>query len=587
MNRGVSAGGSLIFLCLVGCLVFYGCAGIGGTPAGPGGSGREAEHPSDEVRTILYLDGRELITTGISSLTSVPSEVLSGEYSLMGSYSGTGSYTPYLYTDCRFLPLKPLTTCQVSFDYRILEAPDRGFETILFSPAAGEQNLWLPGSLVTGEPGDSGTASFTNTLGDFSDYQVRWNIVGTGAVTIDNIRILDVESGEVLLDLDLEAARGVIEVSRRSLRTKVENRPTIPVFYAWCDSPRDSGFDTEEHPYSLVWTTRGLPWNQESTAADLSPRDSLFMQNDRDTLYIISEQWHYWFPAARTLSPSSLFYLDEPFEPHLGTEYPDTLMLNFEDPGWPEVMAEKALSFKRAGFDGMILDWWNDGAGNGRPLSDVRKARLAILKAVREKVGDAFILMGNVNFHTDDPTSRYLSGVFMELWKPEPGKEYALTYDQENGAVWTPSIQRFEDALKYWDSALQWPRIIAFEPWKITREDYIADRTSPENLRYARLFAAMACVIPENGYILYADNNDDWVGGDHQHAYYEFYRTDLGKPVSGMIRIAEGAAWKQYERGIIAYNRTAGEIDVRLPSGRRLRLGPLEGVFLEDLQAEP
>ena len=128
----------------------------------------------------------------------------------------------------------------------------------------------------------------------------------------------------------------------------------------------------------------------------------------------------------------------------------------------------------------------------------------------------------------------------------------------------------------------QWPKIIAFEPWKITTGDYIADRYTATNYKHAKLFAAMACVIPENGYFLYADNNDDWDGGDHQHAYYDFYHTDLGTPVSGMIEISKGVAYRKYEHGIISYNRTATEIDVALARGKRLRIGALEGVFVKD-----
>jgi hypothetical protein len=138
-----------------------------------------------------------------------------------------------------------------------------------------------------------------------------------------------------------------------------------------------------------------------------------------------------------------------------------------------------------------------------------------------------------------------------------------------------------EDLLKYWNTNLQWPKIIAFEPWKITTGDYIADRNTEENYEYAKLFAAMAVVIPDNGYILYADNNDDWDGGDHQHAYYDFYLTDFGKPTSGMVEVVEGVAYKQFEKGVIVYNRTLSEAEVTLPNGKKFKVGPVEGLFLE------
>ena len=91
----------------------------------------------------------------------------------------------------------------------------------------------------------------------------------------------------------------------------------------------------------------------------------------------------------------------------------------------------------------------------------------------------------------------------------------------------------------------------------------------------------MAMVIPDNGYILYADNNDDWDGGDHQHAYYDFYLTDFSKPISGTVDVVEGMAYKQFEKGIIAYNRTISEVEVVLLSGKRFKIGPIEGLFLE------
>lgn len=594
MERGKYSIGNVLVLFLLVSVSFPRCAGSDGVVARKmGAAAINADSKVDESpdlqnavrledsRTILFLKNDTLVPTENGSFSSDPSAVISGGYSLMGSYYGTGSYTSYLHTDYRYLPLEPLQTYQVTFDYRILETPDKGFEAILFSPTAGQQNIWLPGWVIKGEKGDAGRAEFTNTLADFADYQVRWNIIGTGAISIDNIRIRNINTGDDVVVLDIEATSGTINVNRGTIAAKVANRPTIPVFFAWTGPGPVTRYDAADTPYALMWTTYGVPGDMESTHADVPMMDSYLMQEDHDTLYLVETRWHYWYEGIHTLSPDSDFYLDELFKSHIGTEYPDTLVINFEHPRWPQVMAEKAVSFRRAGFDGLILDWWNNGAGNGRLDQDVQAARLAIIKEMRRRVGDAFILMGNVNFNIDDPTSEYLSGVFMELWKPVPGRPYVLTYEEENGDVWGPSIERFEDALLYWDSALQWPKVIAFEPWKITTGDFIADRFTPENGRYARLFAAMACVIPENGYILYADNNDDWNGGDHQHAYYDFYRTDLGKPASRRIEVAEGVAYREYEHGIIAYNRTDSEFNLVLSSGLQLRIGPLEGLFVK------
>ncbi len=405
-------------------------------------------------------------------------------------------------------------------------------------------------------------------------------------VCVDDILVWGLDENGIPLedpgDLVVEPYDGTVY----SIHEKVDIRRTIPVFYPWsndCGHLSDFDFDcdTEDTPYGLVWIGTGLAQDLESTQPAVSAAQKVLMQSDSDTLYLISEQWHYWYPGWRTLSPDSPFYLDEVYQPHIGSEYAQTLVINFTHPEWPALMAEKAMNFKIAGFDGMMLDWWHNAAGNGRSEEVVEAARVAISKAIRMRVGNDFILMGNVNWGMDDPTSLYLSGVFLELWKPEPDEGYALTYGEETRYGWNPSIERMEDLLIYWDTHLLWPKIIAFEPWKITTDDYIADRYTEENERYAKLFAAMAVVIPENGYILYADNNDDWDGGDHQHAYYDFYLTDFGKPISAMVTVADGVAYKRFERGLIAYNRTTTEVVVRLPYGKQFTIGPLQGLFLE------
>ena len=60
----------------------------------------------------------------------------------------------------------------------------------------------------------------------------------------------------------------------------------------------------------------------------------------------------------------------------------------------------------------------------------------------------------------------------------------------------------------------------------------------------------MGLVIPDNGYVLYADNNPDWSGGDHQHHYYDFWKTDLGKPVDNMTEVKSGWLTKNLKKAL-------------------------------------
>ena len=107
-------------------------------------------------------------------------------------------------------------------------------------------------------------------------------------------------------------------------------------------------------------------------------------------------------------------------------------------------------------------------------------------------------------------------------------------------------------------------------------------RSSPENIQLAKLYTAMTMVIPENGYILYADNNPDNPSGDHDHTYYDFYNTDLGKAISDGVEITDGLAYKKYEKGLIAYNRTKIKYTVKFKDGKKINIGPLEGIFVKD-----
>jgi len=137
-------------------------------------------------------------------LTSNPNEVIDGMYSIKGSYTGTGAYTPYLETVPAVLPLTPNHSYRVTFRYKILTAPSNGFEILFYSPTGGAAGSFLPSVTVTGQAGATGVATLTNTLGPYSDYQARWDIPGTGAISIDDIQIIDVESGTVIAAANAE-----------------------------------------------------------------------------------------------------------------------------------------------------------------------------------------------------------------------------------------------------------------------------------------------------------------------------------------------------------------------------------------------
>jgi len=169
-------------------------------------------HQADEGK--IYVDGEAFeplpaVSSGFTltmngSVTDALGEVIGGQYSIKGSYTGSDSYNAYLQTVPSLLPLSPEESYQVTFDYLILSAPDRGFETLFWSPKGSSEGKFLPSTTITGQAGDSGSATLTGTLVNYHDYMVAWNVVGTGAIAIDNIRIVNLTTGETVATEDLE-----------------------------------------------------------------------------------------------------------------------------------------------------------------------------------------------------------------------------------------------------------------------------------------------------------------------------------------------------------------------------------------------
>ncbi|MCX6942938.1 MAG: hypothetical protein NTX09_19795, partial [Verrucomicrobia bacterium] len=160
---------------------------------------------------------RGLVLETIGEQTENPDEVISGKRSLKGSYSGNSSFQVYLRTDAALFPLASDRTYRVTFRYKILAQADRGCEVLFFSPKAGAVGNFLPSLPINAPVGTTGVAELTNTLGNFDDYQLRWNIVGRGAIAIDEFQLIDVATGFVLLSEDAEGTAPSFRLARAAL----------------------------------------------------------------------------------------------------------------------------------------------------------------------------------------------------------------------------------------------------------------------------------------------------------------------------------------------------------------------------------
>jgi len=162
----------------------------------------------------LFFDDFETLANGLASglmlaeagdLTDDTITPISGECSIVGRHSGPGQYRPYLRSDPASLPLSANHTYKVGFDYKILETPDIGFETLFYSPKGGGAGRWLPSRSISGVEGDTGRVELRNQLLNYDDYELRWNVVSNGSIVIDNIELIDLTDGVTVLTEGCEA----------------------------------------------------------------------------------------------------------------------------------------------------------------------------------------------------------------------------------------------------------------------------------------------------------------------------------------------------------------------------------------------
>ena len=157
---------------------------------------------SDNIDTIAPMLGPAFSLGPAGSLTSNPAAVIAGTESIEGS--GTGSNAPFLQTNSSVLPLASNHSYTVTFQYKIITPPSTFFVVQFLSYLAASQNSFLNAATMTGAAGTTGTISLTSTLGNYSDYVVYWSVPPAGAISIDNIKVIDAATGKVIASENAE-----------------------------------------------------------------------------------------------------------------------------------------------------------------------------------------------------------------------------------------------------------------------------------------------------------------------------------------------------------------------------------------------
>ena len=328
-----------------------------------------------------------------------------------------------------------------------------------------------------------------------------------------------------------EAAASAAEPVERSVQQRIEARRFPSVFQAW--NPAQNVQD--ESPlhtlarHDLMWHDPRffrLKWNNqhigladgfapESIEAAKTYRQKLLALNPN--LILIAEIRYR--DALKSYLPEghSWWLRDTQGQIVPGWDESGYLCLDFHNPEFRRQVAKQAKATVASGaVDGVMLDWWSDDAD-----------RIALVKEVREAIGDQALIICNANDRTTPQTARYINGYFMECYRSKTSEDW----------------KRIADTLVWAEKDLRSPRVNCLETWF---------HKSRDDLHLMRATTTLVLTLSK-GYCLFSDPNP-LPTPDHLHNWYPFWNKSLGKPVSVGMRTTDGAVRREFHGGTVIYN---------------------------------
>ena len=228
-------------------------------------------------------------------------------------------------------------------------------------------------------------------------------------------------------------------------------------------------------------------------------------------------------------------------------------LINFAHPTVQDIIVGQALAVARCGlYDGVMFDWWDDSrstVGDLIPLDLSIRARINIVRRIRESTRPDFIIMGNVNHRIMPLTGPFMNSGFME----------SSVFQDHTGEILEARLTRVEDSLRWLEQNLGGePTINALQGGTDPNES----PDSPKNRRYMRATTTLS-LTHSDGYVVFCIEN-------HDHKYwYDFWDADLGQPVGPKSQLYDedipGLYIREFTNGWAVYNHSGSEQQITLP----------------------
>ncbi len=166
---------------------------------------------SDDIENTAPVINTAFLPGAVGSLTSVPSEVFAGKTSFKAAYTGSATNTIFLETSPQLLPLAANHSYKISFQYKILVAPDKPLLLPVFFAHGGSAEQFSDGRGNRGRGWYNGNRDYHQHAGELPGLRRRLDHGGTGATSIDNIQITDTSTGKVVATEDVEGINPTIK----------------------------------------------------------------------------------------------------------------------------------------------------------------------------------------------------------------------------------------------------------------------------------------------------------------------------------------------------------------------------------------
>jgi hypothetical protein len=316
---------------------------------------------------------------------------------------------------------------------------------------------------------------------------------------------------------------------------RISGRRFPSVFQAWSPADNLPGEDrwTTAARHDLIFSGPeffGLRWDRspaglatrftaDSVEAALRTRAMLLAKNPN---LVLLAEIRYRDASRRFLPPDHPWWKrDASGKAKAGWEEGGYLLLDYESEGFRDQVAAQAAAAVATGVvDGVMLDWWKDD-----------DARLALVRRIREMIGERALILVNANDRTTPVTAPYVNGYFMECYRSRTPAEW----------------ERIGATLAWAGQHLRTPRILCLETW------YEKSRADLNRMRATTTLA----LTRSDGYALFSDPNP-LPTPDHLHDWYPFWEKSLGRPVDTGRAHPDGTWRRSFERGIAVYNPPAG-----------------------------